>query len=105
MKSNLNKPLREERFRIASGNIWKAIKTGVFKSEEERNTCLRCYMSSLDRDTRNALFIQLDDNFHPDEFSLRRSIARGKQYLHCWDFQMEPTVLPMWFVKSKIANE
>ena len=105
MKSNLNKPLREERFRIPSGDIWEAIEKGVFKSEEERNTCLRWFMSRLDRDTRNALFIELDDYFHPREFSLRRSIARGKRYLNYSDFQMAPTVLPKWFIESKILNK
>ena len=101
----MHKRLRESWSYSESKECERAIKNGIFNSEEERNKCLRFYMDNLGRNKRNALFIGLGVDFHQDEFPIRRSIARGKKDLNFMDFQMEPTVLPKWFIESKILNE
>ena len=105
MKRNIHKRLRESWSYSEIKECERTIKNGIFKSEEERNKCLRFYMDNLGRNKRNALFIVLRCDFHLDEFPMRRSIARGKKDLNFMDFQMEPTVLPKWFIESKILNE
>ena len=105
MKRNMHKRLVKDWSHQEYIKFSLAIKRKIFYSEEERNTCLRWYMSRLPQTVRNALFVVLDEKFHVNEFSLRRSIARGKRH-HLYDnFQREPTVLPKWFIESKILNE
>jgi len=105
MKRDMYKPLVEVWSIQENRKYSIAINKKIFCSEEERNMCLRWYMSRLPRTLKNALFIVLDDKFQSNEFNLRRSIAHGKRHYLYKEFQKEPNVLPKWFIESKLIKE